>query len=231
MTTNKNPENIKKMFNELASDYDFMNQIISFGLHKLLKRVCLRLPDLPENAIIADLCCGTGDIARILAKNKKVKKIFALYFSENMLKIAKNKTNSDKIDFVQGDCTNLPFATSSLDGCTMAFGLRNIQNYEKSVSEIQRVLKNGGFFLHLDIFKGAEPENTIFDLAACNFAKIFSKSPESYKYLISSKNNFLPPQKLAESVENQGFKCKKIKNYAFGMISMQLFVKDCSPMG
>lgn len=227
----KNPEKIKNMFNALASRYDFMNFAISLGIQKIIKQKSVGLIKIKKGARIADLCSGTGEIAELLARNENVDKVFALDFSPNMLQIAKTKRKSDKISFIEGDCTNLPFESSSLDGCTLGFGLRNFENYEKVVSEIARVLKNGGFFLHLDLFKGNEPVNKIFDILAVILAKIFSKSPESYKYLILSKNSFLSPEKLACAIETQGLKCCKIRKWAFGMVSAQLFIKDCSQQG
>ena len=227
----KNPEKIKNMFNNLASRYDFINFAMSLGVQKIIKQKSARLIKIKKGARIADLCCGTGDIASILASNKNVDKVFALDFSPNMLQIAKTKHKSDNIGFIEGDCTNLPFESSSLDGCTLAFGLRNFENYEKVVSEISRVLKNGGFFLHLDLFKGNEIVNKIFDILAVILAKIFSKSPESYEYLILSKNSFLSPEKLVRAIEAQGLKCHKIRRWAFGMVSAQLFIKDCSQQG
>lgn len=227
----KNPEKIKNMFNALASRYDFMNFAISLGIQKIIKQKSVGLIKIKKGARIADLCCGTGEIAELLARNENVDKVFALDFSPEMLQIAKTKRKSDKINFIEGDCTNLPFESSSLDGCTLGFGLRNFENYEKVVSEIARVLKNGGFFLHLDLFKGNKPVNKIFDILAVILAKIFSKSPESYKYLILSKNSFLSPEKLTCAIETQGLKCCKIRKWAFGMVSAQLFIKDCSQQG
>lgn len=149
----KNPEKIKNMFNALASRYDFMNFAISLGIQKIIKQKSVGLIKIKKGARIADLCCGTGEIAELLARNENVDKVFALDFSPEMLQIAKTKRKSGKISFIEGDCTNLPFESSSLDGCTLGFGLRNFENYEKVVSEIARVLKNGGFFLHLTFLK------------------------------------------------------------------------------
>ena len=225
---NKRPEKIKKMFDELAPGYDFMNSMISFGVHKLIKKSGIKFLKLQKNAVAADLCCGTGDIAGLLAENKNVKKVFAVDFSDEMLKIARKRKNSSKIEFIKADCTDLPFENASFDVCTMFFGLRNLNDPQKAVSEINRVLKNGGQFLHLDIFKGIEPFNSIFDGFARLFAKLFSNNPESYKYLIASKNEFYSPQKLAQIIEKHGFKCSKMRKWAFGIISAQLFIKDCS---
>ena len=91
--------------------------------------------------------------------------------------------------------------------------------------------KDGMLFNTALIFKGNEPVNKIFDILAVILAKIFSKSPESYKYLILSKNSFLSPEKLACAIETQGLKCCKIRKWAFGMVSVQLFIKDCSQQG
>lgn len=225
---NVNTEKIQNMFNKLAPDYDFMNGVISFGLQKIIKKNSLSLIQIQPSSVIVDLCCGTGDITQYFATDKNVKKVYGIDFSQNMLKIATRKNKSNKIEFLLSECSCLPFENESIDGCSLGFGLRNIQNREKVLTEIVRVLKNGGFFFHLDIFRGNKVINSIFDNFVYFAAKLLGKSPKSYKYLIDSKNMFLSPEKLIESVEQPGFKCIKLKRYAFGMISAQLFIKEHS---
>ena len=221
----KNADTIKNMFNELAPKYDRMNTLISFCLHKIIKQKSVNLIPIPLQSKCLDLCCGTGDIADMLAQKNNVENVLGLDFSSQMLEVAKNKKHFSKITFQEGDCTNIPFQNDTFDICTMAFGLRNIQDYEKAISEINRVLCQGGYFMHLDIFKGNKFINWIFDKTAYLLAYIFSKNPNSYKYLIKSKNDFFSPDELIIEVEKLGFCCTKKRTWLFGMISAQLYCK------
>lgn len=221
----KNSETIKTMFNELAPKYDWMNTLISFCLHKIIKQKSVNLIPIPLESKCLDLCCGTGDIADMLAQKNNVENVLGLDFSTKMLEIANHKQHSEKIIFQEGDCTNIPCKDEYFNICTIAFGLRNIKDYQKSITEINRVLKKDGYFLHLDIFKGNWLVNWIFDKAAYLLACIFSKNPNSYKYLIESKNDFFSPNELILEIEKFEFSCVKKKTWLFGMISAQLFCK------
>lgn len=221
----KNADTIQNMFNELAPKYDRMNTLISFCLHKFVKQKSVNLIPIPLQSKCLDLCCGTGDIADMLAQNNNVENVLGLDFSTKMLEIANHKKHSKKITFQEGDCTNIPFQNDTFDICTMAFGLRNIKDYQKSITEIYRILKKDGYFLHLDIFKGNKFINWIFDKTAYLLAYIFSKNPNSYKYLIDSKNDFFSLDELITEVEKLGFCCTKKRTWLFGMISAQLFCK------
>lgn len=221
----KNADTIQNMFNELAPKYDRMNTLISFCLHKFVKQKSVNLIPIPLQSKCLDLCCGTGDIADMLAQKNNVENVLGLDFSTKMLEIANHKKHSKKITFQEGDCTNIPFQNDTFDICTMAFGLRNIKDYQKSITEIYRILKKDGYFLHLDIFKGNKFINWIFDKTASLLAFIFSKNPNSYKYLIDSKNDFFSPDELITEVEKLGFCCTKKRTWLFGMISAQLYCK------
>lgn len=221
----KNSETIKTMFNELAPKYDRMNTLISFCLHKVIKQKSVNLIPISLQSKCLDLCCGTGDIADMLVQKNNVENVLGLDFSTKMLEIANHKQHSEKIIFQEGDCTNIPCEDEYFNICTMAFGLRNIQDYEKAISEINRVLCQGGYFMHLDIFKGNKFINWIFDKTAYLLAYIFSKNPNSYKYLIKSKNDFFSPDELIIEVEKLGFCCTKKRTWLFGMISAQLYCK------
>ena len=221
----KNSETIKTMFNELAPKYDWMNTLISFCLHKIIKQKSVNLIPISLQSKCFDLCRGKGDIADMLAQKNNVENVLGLDFSTKMLEIANHKQHSEKIIFQEGDCTNISCKDECFNICTMAFGLRNIQYYEKAISEINRVLCQGGYFMHLDIFKGNKFINWIFDKTAYLLAYIFSKNPNSYKYLIKSKNDFFSPDELIIEVEKLGFCCTKKRTWLFGMISAQLYCK------
>lgn len=209
----KNPITIKTMFNQIAEKYDFNNNLISFGLHKFVKRVSIS--KFKFNGKCLDLCTGTGDIAYLLNQNGC--EVIGLDFSENMLKIAKAKHQN--IQFIEGDCTNLPFEDNSFDAVTISFGLRNIENYKKALSEINRVLKPEGIFFHLDFCKNNILANVIYDFIIPKLVKIVYGDNLPYKYLVQSKKEFFDNKKLQEIFEQYKFTHIKTATYLFGTIA------------
>lgn len=220
----KNPETIHVMFNMISKKYDFMNNLMSLGTHNFVKYKSVKNLDIKPHTKIIDLCCGTGDLARIAQKIQPDAIVTGIDFSEEMLKIAKNKTPNGKIQYLQGDITNLPYEDNSFDTVTMGFGLRNILNAEKAVEEIYRILKPNGSFLHLDFGKNNNL-GKIYDKLTPNLAKIFTENYFSYEYLIKSKQNFPSPEDLIKDFENKGFKLKKRQDFIFGIISSQIMTK------
>ena len=222
MTISKTTENIRNLFNQIAVRYDFMNNLISLGLHRAVKSDAISLLDIRPHIKILDACCGTGDIAEMIKKAEPKAEVAGLDFSENMLIFAKKRVKSVK--FFQGDITNTEFPSESFDIVTMSFGLRNIQNPEKALYEINRILKSGGKFFHLD-FGNKNILSGIFDIEAPIFAKFFAKDTEPYKYLIKSKEMFPSPDELILDFEKCGFKFKKRKDFLFGALSAQVMEK------
>lgn len=223
MTVSKNPNDIKNMFNEIASQYDKNNNFISLGLHKFVKKTALKHLSIKNNDRILDECTGTGDIAAIIREINPQNDIVGVDFSENMINIAKNKYPN--ITFLQADCTDLPFSNNSFDIITMSFGLRNIENYIKAIRESFRVLSDGGQFLHLD-FGRKNFFSKVFDFVAEKSISIFYKNQIPYKYLVSSKREFFTPENLIKEFEKEGFTLICRQDYLFGIISMQIFEKS-----
>lgn len=222
MTLDKTPENIHNMFNTIAEKYDFMNNIISLGLHKGVKYLSVKNFDIHPHDRLLDLCCGTGDLAGYIKLKQPLACVTGIDFSENMLKIAKEKSND--IKFVQGDITNLPYEDNTFDFITMGFGLRNIYQPEKAIEEAYRVLRPGGQFLHLDFGEKGFADK-IFDIGVPFLTKIFYGGNVSYDYLVESKKVFPKPDELIKDFESKGFKFVKRKDYIFGVISCQILKK------
>lgn len=223
MKLDKSPETIRTMFNMIAEKYDFMNNIISFGTQRFIKYKCIENLDIQPHSNILDLCTGTGDLAKIIKKLYPLSTITGIDLSEKMIHIAKDKVRGVK--FFQGDATELPFSDKTFDIVTMGFGLRNIQNPEKAIEQIYRVLKPNGLFLHLD-FGEKNFLNKIFDKTVPILAKIFSKNTYAYSYLIKSKKTFLTPDDLINDFEKKGFVLQKRKEYLFKVISCQIMKKN-----
>lgn len=222
MVCDKNPEKIKYMFNEISEYYDKVNNYISLGTHYILKILAIKHLDIKPRTLVLDLCCGTGDFTKIITMFYPRARVIGLDFSEQMLKIAK-KNNPNKV-FMIGDCTELPFNEKEFNYVTMGFGLRNIENRFKAVTEAYRVLEEGGKFLHLD-FGNHNKASKIFDVIVPLAAKFLKVNEKHYRYLLSSKKEFPTPEKLIEEFEEAGFKLLIRKDYLFGTISMQIMQK------
>lgn len=215
---NKNPQKIKKMFDDLSQIYDKANNIISLGTHNLVKKSAIN--NFNFSGKVLDLCTGTGDIAELL-KNKC--DIIGVDFSEKMLEIAKRK--HPDIKFIQADCTKLPFEDNSFDAVTISFGLRNIENYDLALDEIYRVLKPNGKFFHLDFGKKNIIADLIFDLFVPIVTKLFYNENKPYQYLVKSKQLFLNKNSLIKLFNKHKFRLIKEKSFIFGIISCQFCEK------
>jgi len=209
MNLDKNPLKITNLFNDIASCYDMVNDIISFKTHYFIKIFAVKLLEIKANSNILDVCCGTGDFVQIISKTYPNCEIKGLDISSEMLKIAKIKNPNKK--FILSDCTKTSFQNNEFDYITMGFGLRNIKDRKNAVDEIYRILKPEGKFLHLD-FGEHNFFSYIFNFTTSLFIKLFIKHKEHYKYLIASKNAFLKPDELINELKNSGFK-KCFKKY------------------
>lgn len=220
---NKEPDSIKKMFNKIAAHYDLLNNIISFFTHYQVKKIAVKNLKITPNSKVLDLCCGTGDLGRIAKKLTPSCEVIGVDFSKNMTDLAAKKSPS--IKYMEQDATNLNFDDNSFDYVLMGFGLRNIKDRQAALKEVYRVLKPDGAFLHLD-FGNKNFLNKMYDLIITFFAKMFFKNTESYLYLLKSKNEFPPPNILAEEFKNVGFKVETIKYCCFNLISFQICLKN-----
>jgi len=222
MTVFKAPEYIQNLFNTIAHKYDFMNNVMSFGLHKFIKKDCIKSLNIKPHEKLLDACTGTGDIARFAKEIQPLAEVTGVDFSEKMLEIAKDKVKN--VHFLKGDATSLDFPDNTFDFVVMGFGLRNISNPERALFEILRILKPGGKFLHLDFGK-KNFISKIFNFIVPVSAFIFGGDFKSYSYLIKSKNAFPEPDELIADFEKSGFDFVMKKDYLLGVISAQVVKK------
>ena len=222
MSCDKSVQKIKNIFDEISSYYDIINNFISLWSHLLIKYISVKMLDIPHKSNILDLCCGTGDFTKIFSKFYSDVKIIGLDSSIEMIKLAKIK--NPKGSFVVGDSMALPFKNAEFDIITMGFGLRNIQDRKRALSESYRVLKNGGEFLHLD-FGIHNIFSKIFDVLVLFVVKLLGKNKEAYLYLIESKKEFPEPDELIKEFEKIGFRFVKRRDFMFGVISAQIYQK------
>lgn len=221
-------DNIQKMFDNISSSYDKLNNIISFGRHLKAKRQAIGNVGLKSDFKVLDLCTGTGDIAIYVAK-EIVKDGFVIGadFSQKMLEIAKNKAQGIKnLTFVKADALELPFMDGEFDACFISFGLRNVTDLRKCLKEMKRVTKPGGFVVNIDTGKPKGLTGFVYNLFFFHviplLGLIFSKQFSPYKYLPESTRKFPSPAELVKIFEETGFKNIQRHDYLFGAISEQI---------
>lgn len=220
---------VGSLFSSVSKKYDLMNDIMSFGIHRLWKdEFCSYIPS--EAKDILDVAGGTGDIAiRSIMNRKGAKHVTICDINLEMIAIARNKA-MDKgifadISYIQGDAENLPFADESFDCYTIAFGIRNVTNIEKALSESFRVLKPGGKFLCLEFSK---PEcaatQKIYDFYSFNiipqFGKIVANNEDGYRYLAESINKFPDQETFKNMIEKEGYSLVNYKNLTGGIAAI-----------
>ena len=213
---------VREMFTEIAPRYDFLNHLLSLEMDRVWRaRTTRRLwPILRRpNARVLDLCCGTGDLAFALARGGGAQVIGA-DFSHAMLVRASTKSKAHAQQakpqaavptaFFEADALRLPFADSSFDLVTSAFGFRNLANYESGLREIGRVLKPGGTLAILEFSE--PPPGLPGDLYRWYCRKVLPKiggllsgNPNAYKYLPASVARFFRPEELASLMTQVGY--------------------------
>ena len=141
----QDPKLVEDLFDTVSKKYDFLNDLFSFGLHRIWKRQLLRYlrPQAGENWI--DLCCGTGDLSFLLGEFVRPSgSVIGLDFSQSQILIAKNRCFNEPlipVSWRQGDALQTGLPSSSFDGAVMAYGLRNLSNPKNGLKEIHRLLK------------------------------------------------------------------------------------------
>jgi len=181
------------LFAAIARRYDLLNDLQSFGLHRLWKRRVVRLANVKPGDRALDLCCGTGDIAFALAGSGA--QTTGLDFSEKMLEVARARNRAQNTLFMQGDAQAIPFPDNSFDVVTVGYGLRNLTSWEKGLEEMYRVARPGGRVVSLDFGK---PPNALwrkiyFTHLRCSVPLVgwlFCRNAQAYAYILESLKNF-----------------------------------------
>lgn len=230
---------VKGVFNSVASKYDIMNDLMSGGMHRLWKKTFLNEIKPFENARLLDLAAGTGDISFSFAKLSENKgfnvSCVTSDINEEMLKQAKNRLIDENlhanIEFKIIDAENIPFPDNSFDFVTIAFGIRNVTNIPKALSEINRVLKPTGKFACLE-FSDVENKNfkKIYDFYSFNIIpKIGEKvagDKESYQYLVESIRLFPKAEDFKTMIEAANFKQVSFTKLTSGVVAIHRGFKE-----
>ena len=202
---------VREMFTRLAWRYDLVNDIMSFGLHRLWKRQTVRIAVDGRPARVLDICCGTGDLC-FLARGMGAGRVTGLDFTLPMLAVARTRKAQEgpSVEFAEGDALRLPFGDNSFDAITVSYGLRNIAEPAAALAEMRRVLAPGGRAVILDFGK---PDNRIAGALYSVFLHtmmpavgwLFHRDPQTYLYIPASLERYPGQRGVAELMRNAGF--------------------------
>jgi demethylmenaquinone methyltransferase/2-methoxy-6-polyprenyl-1,4-benzoquinol methylase len=232
---------IREMFTQIAPRYDLLNHLLSFELDRLWRaRTAKRLRAILErpDAVVLDLCCGTGDLAFALAKEGKAR-ILGADFAHTMVVRARAKSPAQSaangsaptpISFFEADALRLPFADSSFDLVTSAFGFRNLANYESGLRKIYSVLKPGGTIAILEFAE--PPQGFLGDLYRWYFTRVLprigwliSGHQSAYTYLPKSVAHFFRPPELAALMRSVGFQSVEFREWTMRTVALHTAVR------
>ena len=230
-TYHKNNERLAtKVFKDVFDKYDLMNDLMSVGLHRLWKDSFIDWLAPRKNTHLLDVAGGTGDIAfRFFKRTKGQANVTILDRNENMLKEGKRRANAARIDkgleWVCGDAMKLPFENEAFDYYTISFGIRNVLDLKKCLSEALRVLKPGGRIMILEFSKiENQTLNKIYDAFSFNIVpklgRLIANDSESYQYLVESIRKFPSQEKLESLIIDAGFRQVKHRNLTHGVVAM-----------
>jgi demethylmenaquinone methyltransferase/2-methoxy-6-polyprenyl-1,4-benzoquinol methylase len=226
-------DQVAEMFNNVAPQYDFLNQLLSMGIHKGWRKKSIQLLKDKKPKKILDIATGTADFA-IEAMNLNPDKVIGVDISEGMLKLGVQKINKlglqNKIELKLGDSENLPFSDNSFDAITVGFGVRNFENLEKGIADIYRVLNKDGILVILEFSKPKHfPVKQIyhfyFKYITPMVGKMFSKDKSAYTYLPESVNAFPAGEEFLSVLKKTGFKDTKDVILSFGIASIYIAKK------
>jgi len=223
---------IRRMFAAVAPRYDFLNHFLSLGRDiAWRKATAMALRPFLERAHsnVADLCCGTGDLAFELERYS-AGRVYGVDFCHPMLVLAKNKALHRSTVFFEADTLALPFPDEFLDLATLAFGFRNLASYMRGLEEIRRVLKPQGV---LAILEFSEVRGTLFGPffrfyfrhLLPRIGSFLSGVPGPYQYLYDSVSKFPNQQALAQLLSTQGFHKIRYINFTGGIAALHLAEK------
>lgn len=216
------------MFNNISRHYDFLNHFLSLGIDRLWRKKAIRLLAPQKPRLMLDVATGTGDFA-IQALVLNPEKVIGVDISEGMLEAGRKKLQkrglSGKIELHRGDSENLDFEENKFDAVTVGFGVRNFENLEKGLREINRVMKPGGMLVILEFsrprtFPFRQVYNFYFKTILPKIGRLVSKDRSAYTYLPESVEAFPDGTDFENILKRTGFKDTTCKPLTFGISSI-----------
>lgn len=228
--TNEKAAKVADVFHSVAAKYDIMNDLMSFGVHRLWKRFAIDCSGVRPGQKVLDLAGGTGDLtakfSRIVGDKGQV---VLADINDSMLKVGRDKLRDlgvvSNVNYVQANAQALPFPENTFDLITIAFGLRNVTDKDEALRSMYRVLKPGGRLLVLEFSK---PNNDMlskaYDMYSFNLlptmGKMVANDSESYKYLAESIRMHPNQETLKGMMDTAGFEQTQYYNLTGGIVAL-----------
>lgn len=217
------------MFNNISKTYDFLNHFLSLGIDIIWRKKAINELKKDQPKLILDVATGTGDFAFEALSILKPDKIIGVDISRGMLDIAQRKIEKRNLtgsfEVQLGDSEKLLFDANEFDAVTVAYGVRNFENLEAGLADIQRVLKPGGKAVVLEfskpkVFPVKQLYKLYFNYITPGIGKLFSKDARAYTYLPESVAAFPDGAAFTALMDKVGFKNTKCRPLAFGICSI-----------
>jgi demethylmenaquinone methyltransferase/2-methoxy-6-polyprenyl-1,4-benzoquinol methylase len=224
---------VREMFAAIAPRYDRANRLLTVGVDEAWRKRAVAELAAPAGGTVADLCCGTGDLAFHLLRSDPALQVTGVDFTAPMLDAARTRAarvdRAARASFVEADVTQLPFADASFDGATMGFSMRNVVDIDATLAEVRRILRPGARFVNLDVTRPPNPlVRRLFGLYFYGIVPIVGGivggSKTAYRYLPNSLTNFPDADGLAERFRRAGFAGVRYVRLGGGAIALHIGV-------
>jgi len=227
---------VKKMFESIASSYDFQNSLLSLRRDTNWRKTLARHIQAGKGALVLDAATGTGELCLEICLHWPFIHTVGLDFSPRMLALAKKKIKSSPFEncasLTLGDGRFLPLKTGTVDVVTMAFGIRNIKERHQVLTEFRRVLKRGGQLLIMEFGIPKDPPfvSTLyrfyFNHILPPLGNWLSRTDYAYTYLVQSVYEFPKEDEFCAELEAAGFQARNVKDLTFGVAKIYEAVRD-----
>lgn len=226
---------VAEVFHSVAKKYDLMNDLMSFGIHRIWKRLTLTLSQLKPGDKVLDVAGGTGDMTRLFLKKVGSEgEVVLSDINPSMLKEGRKRLLDlgivHSVKYVLADAEQLPFPEGYFNVVCIAFGLRNITDKQKALASLYRVLKPGGQLLILEFSKtNVSGLKQLYDLYSFKLlpklGKLVAKDEESYRYLAESIRMHPDQNTLKNMMETVGFVECNFHNFTGGITALHKGIK------
>ncbi len=223
---------VRSVFDSVAPKYDVMNDLMSAGLHRLWKRYTLTVANPQPGQQVLDIAGGTGDLSLAFAKKVgPTGRVVHTDINEAMLREGRTRLldRGVVLPTLVCDAEKLPFASESFDFVSVAFGLRNMTNKERALTEMHRTLKPGGKLLVLEFSRVAKPLEKAYDWYSFNvlpkLGKLVANDEDSYRYLAESIRMHPGQEALRQMMRGVGFGHVDVHNLSAGVVALHVGIK------
>lgn len=228
-------DKVADVFHSVAAKYDIMNDLMSFGVHRIWKRLTIESSGVRPGHRVLDIAGGTGDLTMQFSKRVGENgQVVLADINASMLSVGRDRLldrgYGSNIEFVQANAESLPFPDNYFNAVSIAFGLRNVTHKDKAIASMLRVLKPGGRLLILEFSKPANPLlSEAYDkysfTALPMMGRLITNDSESYKYLAESIRMHPDQETLKQMMNDAGFVNTRYQNMTGGIVALHTGIK------